>query len=247
MADEEEGFFSALSSQSSSYGSCHSSSQENLEQFVSHDNGGRDGGRPNSPTPLVRVLFQAFKLLSFITFQYVPPVEQDNDNAPRRCCTSKKRLCSLLSITYLIIGTIIIGGIVVNLGPFIVFLIDWIKCPLVYHNMCFIFEFHSKDPNNTEIPEILMRDLPDDGKTYYKRCIHSLSSFKQVIILIEKQHVQQFNHLMILQSSLYSSSFSLVFPLMLSLCLHLSITTLDHISFAVLTAITKHCILLMAK
>lgn len=171
MADEErEPLLSSpnrsFNSSSDSYISCYSSPQENLEQFVSHDNGGRDGGRPNSPTPLARVLFLAFKLLSFITFQYVPPVKQDNDNAPRRCCTSKKRLCSLLSITYLIIGTIIIGGIAVNLGPFVVFLIDWIKCPIIYHNMCFIFEFHSKDPN--KIPEILMRDLPDDGKTYYK-------------------------------------------------------------------------------
>ena len=123
MADEEQGFFSALTSQSSNYlyGSCHSSPQENLEQFVSHDNGGRDGGRPNSPTPLVRVLFQAFKLLSFITFQYVPPVEQDNDNAPRRCCTSKKRLCSLLSITYLIIGCFILDSIIfLNLMLFLV-------------------------------------------------------------------------------------------------------------------------------
>ena len=108
--------------------------------------------------------FRLFELLSLITFQYVPPVKQDNS------CTSKTQ--SLLSITYLIIGTIIIGGIAVNLSPFIVFLIDWIKCPLVYHNMCFIFEFHSNDPN--KIPEILMRDLSDDGKTYYKRCIHLL-------------------------------------------------------------------------
>ena len=124
--------------------------------------------RPPPHSPIQRGLFFVFAGLSFITFQYVPPVKQDNDNAPRRCCTCKKRLCSLLSITYLIIGTIIIGGIAVNLGPFIVFLIDWIKCPLVYHNMCFIFEFHSSDLNNTEIPEILMRDLSDDGKTYYK-------------------------------------------------------------------------------
>ena len=218
-----------------------SSPNQNHQLAAPGNNGGASARNSPSTPPAQRGLFLVFAGLSFITFQYVPPVEQNNNN-PLRCCTSKKR--SLLSITYLIIGTIIIGGIAVNLGPFIVFLIDWIKCPLVYHNMCFIFEFHSKDPN--KIPEILMRDLSNDGKTYYKRCIHSLSSFKQVIILIEKQHVQQFNHLMILQSSLYSSSFSLVFPPMLSLCLHLSITTLDHISFAVLSAITKHCILLMA-
>ena len=88
-----------------------------------------------------------FRFLSIITFQYI----HSDLSSSTKC----------LQIVYTIMCTVILGS-VVNICPLAVFLYDWIACPMEYYDMCFIFEFHSDDSNNTKIPVIVMRS--NEGK-----------------------------------------------------------------------------------
>lgn len=98
------------------------------------------------------ILKYSFIFCSFITFQYVHPVPKENK--VKRCC------CRCFSVAYFILFTCALG-FVVNVGPAVVFLADWIACPIEYYNVCYILEFHGNNPDN--MPVMVMRD--NEGKT----------------------------------------------------------------------------------
>ncbi|XP_019853575.1 PREDICTED: uncharacterized protein LOC109582935 [Amphimedon queenslandica] len=99
-------------------------------------------------------LSSLFRFLSIITFQYI-----HSDLSSSSSCIK------CLQIVYTIIFTGLLG-LAVNISPLAVFLYDWIACPMEYYDMCFIFEFHSDDPNNTKVPVIVMRSNEGDYINY---------------------------------------------------------------------------------
>ena len=96
-----------------------------------------------------------FYILSFISCQYVPDASTIQDN-------KRKTACSVFSIFYLVLASVILGG-TLNFFPLVLFAIDWIGCPIQYYNICYTLEFHSSNPDSAEVPEILLRS-DDDGK-----------------------------------------------------------------------------------
>ena len=52
-------------------------------------------------------------------------------------------------------------GFVVNFGPAVVLLADWIACPIEYYNVCYILGFHGNNSDN--MPVMVIRD--NEGKT----------------------------------------------------------------------------------
>ena len=75
------------------------------------------------------ILKYFFLICSFMTFQYVRPVPKEN-KVKKRCC------CRCFSIAYFILLMCALG-FVVNFGPAVVFLVDWIACPIEYYNVCY--------------------------------------------------------------------------------------------------------------
>ena len=99
-----------------------------------------------------------FYILSFISCQYVPDASTIQGNR-------KKTACSVFSIFYLAIASVILGGIL-NCFPLVLFVMDWILCPIHYYGICYTLEFHSSNRTSAKVPEILLRS-GDDGKNYY--------------------------------------------------------------------------------
>ena len=93
-----------------------------------------------------------FYILSCISCQCVPDASTTQDN----------KKCSICSIIYLAICSVILGGIL-NFFPLVLFAMDWIWCPIQYYNICYTLEFHSSNPDSAKVPEILLRSH-DDGK-----------------------------------------------------------------------------------
>ena len=96
-----------------------------------------------------------FYILSCISCQYVPDASTIQGNI-------SKTGCSICSIIYLAICSVILGSIL-NCFPLVLFVMDWIGCPIHYYNICYTLEFHSSNPDSAEVPEILLRS-DDDGK-----------------------------------------------------------------------------------
>ena len=96
-----------------------------------------------------------FYILSFISCQYVPDASTIQDS-------KKKTACSVFSMFYLAIASVILGGIL-NCFPLVLFIMDWILCPIHYYSICYTLEFHSSNSSSAKVPEILLRS-DDDGK-----------------------------------------------------------------------------------
>ena len=100
-----------------------------------------------------------FYILSFISCQYVPDASTIQDN-------KRKTACSVFSIFYLVLASVILGGIL-NCFPVVLFVMDWILCPIQYYNICYTLEFHSSNPDSAEVPEIILRSDDDGKKCHY--------------------------------------------------------------------------------
>ena len=93
-----------------------------------------------------------------LTCQYIPPVRLPERRKHGKCCS-----CAV--ITYAIFCTTIFG-ILINLWTTGVLLANWIKCPIQYYGICFSLELHSKDPNSSLIPDIVLKDVNNDHPKY---------------------------------------------------------------------------------
>ena len=99
-----------------------------------------------------------FYILSFISCQYVPDASTIQGNR-------KKTACSISFIFYLVLASVIIGGIIVlNCFPLVLFVMDWGWCPIQYYNICYTLEFHSSNRTSAKVPEILLRSDDDSKK-----------------------------------------------------------------------------------
>ena len=89
----------------------------------------------------------------FITCQYIPPLTP-LDNRKK-----------VFWVVYAICFTLIVG-ISLNLWPTIIFITDWVKCPIRYYGICYSLELHSKDPNSPLIPDIILKNADNDMTAY---------------------------------------------------------------------------------
>ena len=91
----------------------------------------------------------------FLACQYIPPVRRNHG----------KKCCSCAVIIYAIFCTTIFG-ILINLWSTGVLLGNWTKCPIRYYGICFSLELHSEDPNNSHVPDIVLKDVNNDHPKY---------------------------------------------------------------------------------
>ena len=111
-----------------------------------------------------------FNCLSFVTFQYVPDVKIRNDESikEKRC----KVRCSFFFTIYMLVFTFFLG-IIINLFPTVLLIMDWSLCPINYYNICYILEFHSVN-GSSKVPTIVLRSEDDDGKMLQFHLIFNL-------------------------------------------------------------------------
>lgn len=110
------------------------------------------------------------RVLAFLpTCQYIPPVRSPERRRYGMCC-------SCLVIIYAIICTLVLG-MLLNLWPTVIFITDWVKCPIRYYGICYSLELRSKDPNSPRIPDIVLKYVDNDMTTYNPGKLFTITPF----------------------------------------------------------------------